>query len=483
MWYWFDVNAKPPEYRLVPANWHIPDMASESRNVRAHALREWRLECKCLTDEIEAALDHMTAVEFESTGDDDDSSEDEEETEKRYQVAAVAATGKFRERGIGQSVVEAELRAGMLNVLDGVDVGEKALYFQRNITELNHRHTAAGLFVDLNPDMSPDVDAKRQLDELRRAIPKALPTRNLYRYDCKWMNSHEEEDDDDTEDTDRYDAVAAEDVRRMCADIRQALVDRLEQSVAFKPPAVDALGQELMAQSAYFDRVGVNCFCRDASVERVKFYLEHGDGVSSPLVLYGEPGVGKTSVMAHVSSEAAVAAASGNDAEGNPPPLVVARFCGVTEASSHSKSLLRGLCMQLAAYCSVPHPGTAVGGGGGNHPGGRQRRSSQVDTDDVHHTSDVVDAVTGRLSSVLATKQQSTRSVKVTPAEEADAASASAATAAANALGLSTAISDTSRHFDLDSWLRRAAASTGRAILVFIDGLEVGLYKLNPFAP
>lgn len=134
-WYWFDTNAKPPEYRLVPVHWLIPDTASDSRHDRASALREWRLECKRLTDEIETALDHMTATEFEATGDGDDSIEDEEETEKRYQTAAVTATGKLRERGIGQSVVEAEVRAGLLNVPADVDVGQKALCFQRNITE------------------------------------------------------------------------------------------------------------------------------------------------------------------------------------------------------------------------------------------------------------------------------------------------------------------------------------------------------------
>ena len=143
-------------------------------------------------------------------------------------------------------------------------MGSKALCFQRNITELNHRHRAAGLFVDLNPDMSVDDYAKLTQDELRRALPKALPTRNLYRHDCKWVSARGGEDADDDDDS-HVNAVSAEDVRRTCADIRQALVDRLEQTVAFKPPAVDALGQEMMAQSTFFDRVGVDCFCRDAT--------------------------------------------------------------------------------------------------------------------------------------------------------------------------------------------------------------------------
>jgi hypothetical protein len=32
-------------------------------------------------------------------------------------------------------------------------VGDSALSFQRQLTELNHRHTAGPLYVDMQPDM------------------------------------------------------------------------------------------------------------------------------------------------------------------------------------------------------------------------------------------------------------------------------------------------------------------------------------------
>ena len=485
-WYRLDVNAKPPEYCLLPPRTLIPELDSESRNDIDGGLRQWRKERKRLTAEIEAALRYLTALEHEAAGG-SDSDDEEEEAAKKYQAASEAATGHLRQQGIGVSVVDAELSAGMLNLPPDVDVSEKALCFERKMKEFNHRHQSAPLFVDLNQDMSVDKDAKQALAKQRFIISKALPTRNLYRYECKWNNPDILKDSQLTPDMTRDDGdeaavnlniVAAEDVRRMCADIRQALVDRLETAMELKPPAVDALGQELMAQSTFFDRVGKECYCRDATVERVHFYLEGDCGVSSPLILFGKPGVGKTAVMANLAAEAMAWGAAGVDAHGNTPPLVIGRFCGVTEASSHSKSLVRGLCMQLAAYCST-HQARGVFGQSGRNP----RRSS-------HGQSDNNGTVAGRLStssqgkdfhsvrerrkhSVRPAKQKSSRSVPVAKAEETDANSANAKVATAGAMGLSLDVDDTEHDFDFDFWLRRCASSTGRDIVVFIDNLEV----------
>jgi tetratricopeptide (TPR) repeat protein len=465
-WYRLDTNSAPPEYRLVPTHWLLrPGLRPDDTTGVARHTAQWRVECRRLALEIEMALDYMTAVRIEVAGGDGG----EKKAEERHQAAA-AATGALRDRGVGQSVADAELNAGLLRAPADVDPTHSALVFQRSLSDLDSGNRAAGLFTDLRPDNSADRGAAYRLDQLRRAVPAAVPAQNVYRYECKWMG----------EGADRHvgrgqvAAIAAEDVRRTCAEIRQALVDRLEHAVALKPPAVDALGQEMMAQSAYFDRVAKNnCFCRDAYVERVNFYLDQADGVNSALVLYGEPGVGKTSLMAHLASQATVRAASGNDSDGQPPPLVVARFCSITEASSHAASLLRGLCMQLAAYCSSTF---AVGGAGGNM--GRSRRLSRVDLDNgVNGASNVADVPPAVTTSqpTLNPRSQPTQGSKlalINSAAEA-AVAAAAANAAANAAGLSLAINDAARHYDLDFWLRRAAASTGRTILVYIDGLEV----------
>ena len=73
------------------------------------------------------------------------------------------------------------------------------------------------------------------------------------------------------------------------------------------------------------------------------WWRHHGMSFSSPVVICGEPGAGKTSVMAKVASLLPAWLDDGQDED----IKIILRFLGTSTSSSTTKELLKSLCSQI----------------------------------------------------------------------------------------------------------------------------------------
>lgn len=231
-------------------------------------------------------------------------------------------------------VTEDEIRRGIITVT----APEKhCFWFKRVITNLiqNVDNRNAGKFLDKTYGNNSAVDESAQtlLSSLReKELPAALSTKNVVQYNVQW-----------TSDGINPDASAehAQYLEKLCTDVYNVLTDMIQEAIKEKEASEkeDSLVEEILQHALFCQRKGLACQGRDEFLQSVKqSLLDYRN--QRVVILHGESGCGKTSVMAKIAVEIMKWLEDES-------PIVVLRFIGTSPESSSVRLLLRSVCQQL----------------------------------------------------------------------------------------------------------------------------------------
>ena len=227
-------------------------------------------------------------------------------------------------------VTEDEIRRG---VITAVSPDKHCFWFKRVITDINIGEKKAGLFVD-KPwgSDTADEEAQTYLTNLREIdLPNVLPETNINVYNVKW--SSQGIDPENEQSHDKY-------VKNLCQDFYSVLTKMIENGISEK------LSKESNSEEVFDEVFEHGIFCqkkyksfhgREPFLEDVKNEIENG---ATTLILHGQSGCGKTSVMAKIAS-------SVKKWIGDPKATLVLRFIGTTANSFAIRDLLKSICIQL----------------------------------------------------------------------------------------------------------------------------------------
>ena len=122
----------------------------------------------------------------------------------------------------------------------------------------------------------------------------------------------------------------------MCSKVKSLLTIRIHEIIQAIGPA-NPLREEI-TRHALFCRDHVQSFVGRTDVLAAIHHYVSQDNPSMPLVLHGESGVGKTTLVAKATMEIQ---------EGNSNMAVLYRFCGTTPESSTGRELTLSFCNQI----------------------------------------------------------------------------------------------------------------------------------------
>ena len=235
---------------------------------------------------------------------------------------------------------EEEIKQG---ILQRNSSNSQAFWCQRNITDMkdNVKNPRAAKYVDIEElpqklrdkgeAKGLDKSAKTLLKSLKESqIQKALDKSNIVSYNIKWgekgVDSHSNE-----EHAQYIDKLCQDFLERMKKNIEKAVKDRKNSTLD------GTLFEEVAQHAVYCRKLCSSSVVPSKALDRVKNYITGQD--NSPLVIHGQKGSGKTSLVAM----AANACQTWIGAE----VAVVVRFLGTTDHSSKVHSLLQSICHQL----------------------------------------------------------------------------------------------------------------------------------------
>ncbi|XP_066274641.1 NACHT domain- and WD repeat-containing protein 1-like isoform X1 [Branchiostoma lanceolatum] len=300
-WYQEDENAIPATYILQPITALLPDY-NHSTNEQPRSKAEatwWETSTTLHTILMEAAL-------------------------KTLQVASAAHRYVC-------SITELEIEEGLLK---STTPNQQCLWFRRSISGLDGDNTKkkdqskmAAKFIDLHESGEINSEAQALLQLLgEKRIPSKLARDNIHNYQTSWgKNGFEPKEKEEY-------------VQQFCSDFEASIKKMVTDAIArhAQSEVNDPLFEEV-SQHALFSQSRSKVFYgRQDTIKEIDSYLN--SAVTQPLVIHGESGCGKTSVMA-------VAAHTASEMEGE--RAVVLRFLGTTPDSTTIHRLLLSLCQQI----------------------------------------------------------------------------------------------------------------------------------------
>ena len=181
------------------------------------------------------------------------------------------------------------------------------------------RNSGAKDYLDLDEGGSRDTDAQRRLGALKAELKGKLGG-NVKEYGATWTEA----------------GPTTDHVSQLCNDVGDALKGVIKRQLD-ELEAVDPLEAEIVAHQE-FGRERARFFTgRAAILGRIAGYVEGSE--TCPLAIWGEPGSGKSALLARVVQEAE---------ETHPGAAVLYRFIGATPDSSSGRALLESLCRQVS---------------------------------------------------------------------------------------------------------------------------------------
>ncbi|KAK0046460.1 NACHT and WD repeat domain-containing protein 2 [Biomphalaria pfeifferi] len=231
------------------------------------------------------------------------------------------------------SVTEREVERG---ILKAANVEEHCLAYIRDISNMNITLLRiASKFVDFAA-RSVDNEAQKLLKILRdERLPKKIPSSNVARFTVEWSGKEGIDEDTHKEYFEKFCDHFYTSVIRL-VDNAMAKHERLASDPIYLEPL-----QHLHACKRYCQAFQG----REDVVDRIREYVT-GDS-NLPLVLFGESGCGKTSLMAKAASQVVTSWFK-------KPVVMVLRFLGTTPGSSSIIPLLTSYCQQLSVMYNQP---------------------------------------------------------------------------------------------------------------------------------
>jgi WD40 repeat protein len=172
-----------------------------------------------------------------------------------------------------------------------------------------------------------DAERAERVRQLTDAVLARLPEEQVLRYQVTW----------DRERGPAFDKAAlAEAYLDLLRPKLEAVI--MARSAARKAAAAQGRDAAVLANAAFASERLANFVGRAAPLAAIANYL--GAPATSPLVVAGPGGSGKSTLLARVAEQARSA---------HPPALVLTRYIGVTPGTASLRTLLDGLCADLAA--------------------------------------------------------------------------------------------------------------------------------------
>ena len=230
-------------------------------------------------------------------------------------------------------VTEDEIRRGIINTSNP---SKHCFWFKRVISDLhnNIQSKNAGKFIDKTWGANSSVDdaAQKFLNVLReRDIPQALPSTNIQTYDVKWSDNGV----DPTASTEH-----SKYIEKLSIDFYGTLTQMIENGIEEKEEsgARDSFAEEVFQHGSFCQKKCKSFHGRKEFLQASKKALM--DHEKHSVVLHGESGCGKTSIMAKIATEVKKWVEDESS-------IVVLRFIGTSPDSSGIRPLLRNICFQL----------------------------------------------------------------------------------------------------------------------------------------
>ena len=260
-WFLRDDNAVPPTFVLQRISSIIPDYLSESPDARKTAKDEWfSVNRRMHTALAEAA-------------------------------SQVQGLSEDRVQAYTRSVSHTEVVRGLENVDPS-----RVLWFRRVISDINSEHVLQSddkmlpRFKDKTGDDQKDEESSSLLGGLQESMSSQIAKSNLFEYEVTWQ-PHK---GIDPQENDKHKAYLGQ----LCHEAETHLSEMIEKSLDQKRRLVSGnpLFREVLQHVVFLKEKCKMFHGRNATLEHVRSYLKNTS--SSPLVIHGESGCGKTSLVA-----------------------------------------------------------------------------------------------------------------------------------------------------------------------------------------
>ncbi|XP_055907671.1 NACHT and WD repeat domain-containing protein 2 [Eupeodes corollae] len=232
------------------------------------------------------------------------------------------------------SVTEREVINGILNVKN---TKNHCLAYVRYINNINLQNLKkASLFVDII-NRSLDTESSKLLANLRdERLPNKIETTNMQKYTVEWIGR----EGLDIETHEEY-------LNHFIAHFYKNIVKLVDRAMRKEDSSAQGQIVTEILQHLHACNNSVKVFYgREENLEHIKRYML-GDS-DKPLVLYGEGGCGKTSLLAKSASLVA------SDWFVTKRPINIIRFLGTTPDSSALTPTLISICQQISYNYMLP---------------------------------------------------------------------------------------------------------------------------------
>ena len=251
------------------------------------------------------------------------------------------------------SATEQEIVRGALEV---ADADEHVFCFFRAITnreeldsdiplqrpERQDNEPLAEDFIDLvdpKGDRRPDKDARDQLENLKSSLDAKLHD-NIRTYEARWQEGQISPDHLGSLPESLGDCLALLDDPEargtLCLDVWRSMATTILRQLD-QVERIDPLYAEIWSHEEFGGERSGHFTGREQPLARIAGYLAESE--PGLFAILGEPGSGKSALMARALEEARAA---------HPDAVTLVRFIGATPASSDGRSLLDSLCRQIS---------------------------------------------------------------------------------------------------------------------------------------
>ncbi|XP_030753342.1 NACHT and WD repeat domain-containing protein 2 [Sitophilus oryzae] len=288
-WYALDGDAQPPCYRLRPISCHIPGFSESSLEDREKAFEEWAHEI----DKMLTVLIGVFSTELKDT----------------YLT----------------TVVEQEVHN---TVFMSQEMAKRCIWMNRVYTPTPKTPE--------NPSPGEE-EAHRRLNILQKDLRDQLTEKHIVRIQVKYSDSGLNPDLPEHKD---YVSTVTTHLQKHLKDTIDGIVEEHAAKSMIKPSfGIEAGLFEELNQQTYFCQKAAQCSInREKTIEDVHRYLAGGG--TSPLVLVGPNGCGKTTLLARVAAHFPGRL---------PEAFLVLRFVGISAQSNSIEQLLSSVTDQ----CSI----------------------------------------------------------------------------------------------------------------------------------
>lgn len=182
------------------------------------------------------------------------------------------------------TVTEEEIRKGLVNEPKRTD---RCLVFMRELENINMKHEKAERFVEKTENHEINTEVDLLLTKLKtELIPSHLPADNIYNFKTQWSDNEgiNEEDHKDY-------------LKLFCDTFEKAILDLIERG--YNNTSVEAVGKiypEVLEHSHQAVQKVERFHGREDILDIIKSYVLSTS--EQPLIIHGESGCGKTSVLA-----------------------------------------------------------------------------------------------------------------------------------------------------------------------------------------